>query len=160
MQLSVGCVVSVCVRLLCDDRRSHNILLVIHIFFSRSWCFPSGSQNTGGRSSPPPGYVPEHQQRIARQGSYTSINSEGEFIPETSDQCVSLSRDWSRCFLVRSPSVPVGEKIRRLGLGLSSVSSPGAGSVEQRRELGVGKLSVAGRRLRQVCSCVIIHISG
>uniref|UniRef100_A0A8C2ZR80 Mitogen-activated protein kinase kinase kinase 3 n=1 Tax=Cyclopterus lumpus TaxID=8103 RepID=A0A8C2ZR80_CYCLU len=45
------------------------------------------SQNTG-RSSPPPGYVPERQQRIARQGSYTSINSEGEFIPETSDQCV------------------------------------------------------------------------
>uniref|UniRef100_A0AAQ6A6U4 Mitogen-activated protein kinase kinase kinase 3 n=1 Tax=Amphiprion ocellaris TaxID=80972 RepID=A0AAQ6A6U4_AMPOC len=48
----------------------------------------TGSQNTG-RSSPPPGYVPERQQRIARQGSYTSINSEGEFIPETSDQCVS-----------------------------------------------------------------------
>lgn len=47
----------------------------------------NGSQSTG-RSSPPPGYVPEHQQRIARQGSYTSINSEGEFIPETSDQCV------------------------------------------------------------------------
>uniref|UniRef100_A0A8C4H2X5 Mitogen-activated protein kinase kinase kinase 3 n=1 Tax=Dicentrarchus labrax TaxID=13489 RepID=A0A8C4H2X5_DICLA len=48
----------------------------------------TGSQNTG-RSSPPPGYVPERQQRIARQGSYTSINSEGEFIPETNDQCVS-----------------------------------------------------------------------
>ncbi|KPP66167.1 mitogen-activated protein kinase kinase kinase 3-like [Scleropages formosus] len=47
----------------------------------------SSSQNTG-RSSPPPGYVPERQQRIARQGSYTSINSEGEFIPETNDQCV------------------------------------------------------------------------
>uniref|UniRef100_A0A674MF08 Mitogen-activated protein kinase kinase kinase 3 n=1 Tax=Takifugu rubripes TaxID=31033 RepID=A0A674MF08_TAKRU len=46
-----------------------------------------GSQNAG-RSSPPPGYVPDRQQRIARQGSYTSINSEGEFIPETSDQCV------------------------------------------------------------------------
>ncbi|XP_062342021.1 mitogen-activated protein kinase kinase kinase 3 [Osmerus eperlanus] len=47
----------------------------------------TSSQNTG-RSSPPPGYVPERQQRIARQGSYTSINSEGEFIPETIDQCV------------------------------------------------------------------------
>ncbi|XP_011602590.2 mitogen-activated protein kinase kinase kinase 3 isoform X1 [Takifugu rubripes] len=47
----------------------------------------AGSQNAG-RSSPPPGYVPDRQQRIARQGSYTSINSEGEFIPETSDQCV------------------------------------------------------------------------
>ncbi|RMB94761.1 hypothetical protein DUI87_28740 [Hirundo rustica rustica] len=46
-----------------------------------------GSQNTG-RSSPPPGYVPERQQRIARQGSYTSIHSEGEFIPETSEQCM------------------------------------------------------------------------
>ncbi|KFQ94589.1 Mitogen-activated protein kinase kinase kinase 3, partial [Nipponia nippon] len=45
------------------------------------------SQNTG-RSSPPPGYVPERQQRIARQGSYTSINSEGEFIPETNEQCM------------------------------------------------------------------------
>ncbi|NWH86722.1 M3K3 kinase, partial [Aegithalos caudatus] len=45
------------------------------------------SQNTG-RSSPPPGYVPERQQRIARQGSYTSIHSEGEFIPETSEQCM------------------------------------------------------------------------
>ncbi|XP_035156307.1 mitogen-activated protein kinase kinase kinase 3 isoform X2 [Callithrix jacchus] len=45
------------------------------------------SQNLG-RSSPPPGYVPERQQHIARQGSYTSINSEGEFIPETSEQCM------------------------------------------------------------------------
>lgn len=54
---------------------------------SRGRHHSTGSQNTG-RSSPPPGYVPERQQRIARQGSYTSINSEGEFIPETSDQCV------------------------------------------------------------------------
>ncbi|KAM8845906.1 LOW QUALITY PROTEIN: mitogen-activated protein kinase kinase kinase 3 [Spinachia spinachia] len=54
---------------------------------SRGRHLSTGSQNTG-RSSPPPGYVPERQQRIARQGSYTSINSEGEFIPETSDQCV------------------------------------------------------------------------
>uniref|UniRef100_A0A4W3IBK1 Mitogen-activated protein kinase kinase kinase 3 n=1 Tax=Callorhinchus milii TaxID=7868 RepID=A0A4W3IBK1_CALMI len=46
-----------------------------------------GSQNTG-RSSPPPGYVPERQQRIARQGSYTSIHSEGEFIPESMEQCI------------------------------------------------------------------------
>ncbi|XP_018582131.1 mitogen-activated protein kinase kinase kinase 3-like isoform X1 [Scleropages formosus] len=44
----------------------------------------SSSLNTG-RSSPPPGYVPERQQRIARQGSYTSVNSEGEFIPESLD---------------------------------------------------------------------------
>ncbi|KAG2458236.1 M3K2 kinase, partial [Polypterus senegalus] len=45
----------------------------------------TGSLHTG-RSSPPPGSVPEEQQQIARQGSYTSINSEGEFIPETPDQ--------------------------------------------------------------------------
>lgn len=48
----------------------------------------AGSLHTG-RSSPPPGSVPEEQQQIARQGSYTSINSEGEFIPETMDQNVS-----------------------------------------------------------------------
>uniref|UniRef100_A0A2I3TPU4 mitogen-activated protein kinase kinase kinase n=1 Tax=Pan troglodytes TaxID=9598 RepID=A0A2I3TPU4_PANTR len=59
-------------------------------------CFPSGTSHLSvasehsnpGRSSPPPGYVPERQQHIARQGSYTSINSEGEFIPETSEQCM------------------------------------------------------------------------
>ncbi|XP_050953596.1 mitogen-activated protein kinase kinase kinase 22 [Labeo rohita] len=44
----------------------------------------TGSLNTG-RTSPPPGSVPEEQQQIARQGSYTSIHSEGEFIPETLD---------------------------------------------------------------------------
>uniref|UniRef100_A0A452HBA1 Uncharacterized protein n=1 Tax=Gopherus agassizii TaxID=38772 RepID=A0A452HBA1_9SAUR len=53
----------------------------------RSRLLSVSSQNTG-RSSPPPGYVPERQQRIARQGSYTSINSEGEFIPETNEQCM------------------------------------------------------------------------
>ncbi|KAL7835496.1 hypothetical protein SRHO_G00278430 [Serrasalmus rhombeus] len=45
---------------------------------------PFGSLHTG-RSSPPPGSVPEEQQQIARQGSYTSIHSEGEFIPEMLD---------------------------------------------------------------------------
>ncbi|KAI4901417.1 hypothetical protein NFI96_018548 [Prochilodus magdalenae] len=44
----------------------------------------TGSLHTG-RSSPPPGSVPEEQQQIARQGSYTSIHSEGEFIPEMLD---------------------------------------------------------------------------
>ncbi|NXN21973.1 M3K3 kinase, partial [Nycticryphes semicollaris] len=47
--------------------------------------YSTGSLHTG-RSSPPPGSIPEEQQQIARQGSYTSINSEGEFIPETMDQ--------------------------------------------------------------------------
>ncbi|KAF6299011.1 mitogen-activated protein kinase kinase kinase 3 [Rhinolophus ferrumequinum] len=54
---------------------------------TRSRHLSVNSQNPG-RSSPPPGYVPERQQRIARQGSYTSINSEGEFIPETNEQCM------------------------------------------------------------------------
>uniref|UniRef100_A0A8C4E544 Mitogen-activated protein kinase kinase kinase 22 n=1 Tax=Dicentrarchus labrax TaxID=13489 RepID=A0A8C4E544_DICLA len=49
----------------------------------------TGSLHTG-RTSPPPGSVPEEQQQIARQGSYTSIHSEGEFIPETHDQNVRL----------------------------------------------------------------------
>ncbi|XP_077365470.1 mitogen-activated protein kinase kinase kinase 22 [Festucalex cinctus] len=44
----------------------------------------TGSLHTG-RTSPPPGSVPEEQQQIARQGSYTSIHSEGEFIPEMQD---------------------------------------------------------------------------
>uniref|UniRef100_A0A3P9KTB8 Mitogen-activated protein kinase kinase kinase 3 n=1 Tax=Oryzias latipes TaxID=8090 RepID=A0A3P9KTB8_ORYLA len=47
----------------------------------------TGSMHTG-RTSPPPGSVPEEQQQIARQGSYTSIHSEGEFIPENPDQNV------------------------------------------------------------------------
>lgn len=51
-----------------------------------------GSLHTG-RTSPPPGSVPEEQQQIARQGSYTSIHSEGEFIPETLDQNVSPHPD-------------------------------------------------------------------
>ncbi|KAG7259382.1 hypothetical protein CRUP_027285, partial [Coryphaenoides rupestris] len=37
------------------------------------------------RSSPPPGYIPDAQQQFARNGSFTSINSEGEFIPESMD---------------------------------------------------------------------------
>uniref|UniRef100_A0A8C5WH74 Mitogen-activated protein kinase kinase kinase 2 n=1 Tax=Leptobrachium leishanense TaxID=445787 RepID=A0A8C5WH74_9ANUR len=48
----------------------------------------TGSLHTG-RTSPPPGSVPDEQQQIARQGSYTSINSEGEFIPEVLDSFIS-----------------------------------------------------------------------
>ncbi|XP_063308796.1 mitogen-activated protein kinase kinase kinase 3-like isoform X2 [Pelobates fuscus] len=50
----------------------------------------TGSLHTG-RTSPPPGCVPDEQQQIARQGSYTSINSEGEFIPEVLDSFISPS---------------------------------------------------------------------
>uniref|UniRef100_A0AAR2LIP8 Mitogen-activated protein kinase kinase kinase 2 n=1 Tax=Pygocentrus nattereri TaxID=42514 RepID=A0AAR2LIP8_PYGNA len=45
----------------------------------------AGSQSTD-RSSPPPGYIPDALQQVARNGSFTSINSEGEFIPESMDQ--------------------------------------------------------------------------
>lgn len=38
------------------------------------------------RSSPPPGYIPDELHHVARNGSFTSINSEGEFIPESMDQ--------------------------------------------------------------------------
>lgn len=37
------------------------------------------------QSSPPPGYIPDEHQ-VARNGSFTSIHSEGEFIPESMDQ--------------------------------------------------------------------------
>lgn len=47
-----------------------------------------GSHSTD-RSSPPPGYIPDALQQVARNGSFTSINSEGEFIPESMDQVMS-----------------------------------------------------------------------
>ncbi|KAF1495212.1 Mitogen-activated protein kinase kinase kinase 3, partial [Megadyptes antipodes antipodes] len=89
--------------------------------------YSTGSLHTG-RSSPPPGSVPEEQQQIARQGSYTSINSEGEFIPETMDQnmleafispdeslsgsCQSLDRSVDRgAGSVACPEVPVGMRM-------------------------------------------------
>ncbi|NXK48989.1 M3K3 kinase, partial [Chauna torquata] len=89
--------------------------------------YSTGSLHTG-RSSPPPGSVPEEQQQIARQGSYTSINSEGEFIPETMDQnmleafispdgslsgsCQSLDRSSRRGVgSLVSPEVPVGVRV-------------------------------------------------
>ncbi|XP_036176181.1 mitogen-activated protein kinase kinase kinase 2 isoform X2 [Myotis myotis] len=39
-----------------------------------------------GQSSPPPGYIPDELHQVARNGSFTSIHSEGEFIPESMDQ--------------------------------------------------------------------------
>uniref|UniRef100_A0A4W3HQ90 Mitogen-activated protein kinase kinase kinase 3 n=1 Tax=Callorhinchus milii TaxID=7868 RepID=A0A4W3HQ90_CALMI len=69
-----------------------------------------GSQNTG-RSSPPPGYVPERQQRIARQGSYTSIHSEGEFIPESMEQCVSKYPSYRKSRMSRAQSYPDNRQV-------------------------------------------------
>lgn len=48
--------------------------------------FLSKGTNTRDRSSPPPGYIPDELHQVARNGSFTSINSEGEFIPESMDQ--------------------------------------------------------------------------
>lgn len=48
--------------------------------------FLSQGSNTRDRSSPPPGYIPDELHQVARNGSFTSINSEGEFIPESMDQ--------------------------------------------------------------------------
>ncbi|KAM4705191.1 mitogen-activated protein kinase kinase kinase 3-like [Rhinophrynus dorsalis] len=56
--------------------------------------FSTGSLHTG-RSSPPPGSVPDEQQQIAHHGSYTSINSEGEFIPEVIDPFISPNHSLS-----------------------------------------------------------------
>uniref|UniRef100_A0A8C2BT88 Mitogen-activated protein kinase kinase kinase 2 n=1 Tax=Cyprinus carpio TaxID=7962 RepID=A0A8C2BT88_CYPCA len=69
--------------------KSLKILLVLPSCTQVSVCcslaaFP-GSQSTD-RSSPPPGYIPDALQQVARNGSFTSINSEGEFIPESMDQ--------------------------------------------------------------------------
>ncbi|MEQ2214616.1 hypothetical protein XENOCAPTIV_014372, partial [Xenoophorus captivus] len=50
----------------------------------------TGSHSTD-RSSPPPGYIPDALQQVARNGSFTSINSEGEFIPESMDQVPARS---------------------------------------------------------------------
>lgn len=47
------------------------------------------SSHSTDRSSPPPGYIPDALQQVARNGSFTSINSEGEFIPESMDQVMS-----------------------------------------------------------------------
>lgn len=62
--------------------------LIASLRLSLSSPLPSAGSLHTGRTSPPPGSVPEEQQQIARQGSYTSIHSEGEFIPETLDQNV------------------------------------------------------------------------
>ncbi|NWV11658.1 M3K3 kinase, partial [Ptilonorhynchus violaceus] len=98
--------------------------------------YSTGSLHTG-RSSPPPGSVPEEQQQIARQGSYTSINSEGEFIPETMDQnmleafispddslsgsCQSLDRSVDRRAVgsLASPEVSVGVRMHQSKRNLS-----------------------------------------
>ncbi|NXF11860.1 M3K3 kinase, partial [Smithornis capensis] len=91
--------------------------------------YSTGSLHTG-RSSPPPGSVPEEQQQIARQGSYTSINSEGEFIPETMDQNMLeafISPDDSLSGSCQSLD-------RSVDRGAGSVASPGA-SVGMRMHL-------------------------
>uniref|UniRef100_A0A674E4W9 Mitogen-activated protein kinase kinase kinase 2 n=1 Tax=Salmo trutta TaxID=8032 RepID=A0A674E4W9_SALTR len=61
-----------------------------HYFYSEMLCGYGPRSyhrsHSGDRSSPPPGYIPDALQQMARNGSFTSINSEGEFIPESMDQ--------------------------------------------------------------------------
>uniref|UniRef100_A0A8C1E2N5 Mitogen-activated protein kinase kinase kinase 2 n=2 Tax=Cyprinus carpio TaxID=7962 RepID=A0A8C1E2N5_CYPCA len=66
------------------DRSQHKCDINL-IFFLNAHSWPDCSQSTD-RSSPPPGYIPDALQQVARNGSFTSINSEGEFIPESMDQ--------------------------------------------------------------------------
>uniref|UniRef100_A0A8C5A3V2 Mitogen-activated protein kinase kinase kinase 2 n=1 Tax=Gadus morhua TaxID=8049 RepID=A0A8C5A3V2_GADMO len=47
---------------------------------------PPPDSHSTDRASPPPGYIPDALQQFTRNGSFTSINSEGEFIPESMDQ--------------------------------------------------------------------------
>ncbi|KFP98397.1 Mitogen-activated protein kinase kinase kinase 2, partial [Haliaeetus albicilla] len=75
--------------------------------------FLSKGSNTRDRSSPPPGYIPDELHQVARNGSFTSINSEGEFIPESMDQqvldavCFYTSRDnYPKSRMPRAQSYP------------------------------------------------------
>lgn len=95
----------------------------ILLSFTRAFPFFLGSLHTG-RSSPPPGSVPEEQQQIARQGSYTSINSEGEFIPETMDQNVSRACDCNS--LGVSAALAASPALFLLQLCLQSLALPSA----------------------------------
>ncbi|KFV09504.1 Mitogen-activated protein kinase kinase kinase 3, partial [Pterocles gutturalis] len=91
----------------------------------------TGSLHTG-RSSPPPGSVPEEQQQIARQGSYTSINSEGEFIPETMDQNMLeafISPDESLSGSCQSLDRSVDRASNMTGLLLSSLTLLGSAAI-------------------------------
>ncbi|XP_023375155.1 mitogen-activated protein kinase kinase kinase 2 [Otolemur garnettii] len=65
--------------------KSLKILLVVNgNTQSEDYILPSSTSRD--RSSPPPGYIPDELHQVARNGSFTSINSEGEFIPESMDQ--------------------------------------------------------------------------
>lgn len=106
----------------------------------------SGSHSTD-RSSPPPGYIPDALQQVARNGSFTSINSEGEFIPESMDQVGSEPRtDLTSSSHLQSYYV--------------SFLSPDAGPAvyEQSRELCVWKLSLFRQPAGQVrTSALYLH---
>ncbi|XP_037123093.1 mitogen-activated protein kinase kinase kinase 2 isoform X1 [Syngnathus acus] len=74
------------IMLASSGETSFSSSLLSHLLWHHSLIlFFSGSHSTD-RSSPPPGYIPDALQQVARNGSFTSINSEGEFIPESMDQ--------------------------------------------------------------------------
>lgn len=61
------------------------------LIFIKSYNFLLWGSTSRDQSSPPPGYIPDELHQVARNGSFTSIHSEGEFIPESMDQ---VSRSW------------------------------------------------------------------
>uniref|UniRef100_UPI00358FBC35 mitogen-activated protein kinase kinase kinase 2-like n=1 Tax=Myxine glutinosa TaxID=7769 RepID=UPI00358FBC35 len=76
-------------------------------------------QNQAGRSSPPPGYIPDGQQQMAHHGSYTSVHSEGEFIPDdncTIDPLMASSPDKSASGSCHSLDSPLGEIHHKSGI--------------------------------------------
>ncbi|KFO55074.1 Mitogen-activated protein kinase kinase kinase 2, partial [Corvus brachyrhynchos] len=106
--------------------------------------FLSKGSNTRDRSSPPPGYIPDELHQVARNGSFTSINSEGEFIPESMDQVhlasslpvvtleskmpslqmSSLPLSFSQLLLKSTTSDSMGDPLGQLGPAVSEYDIP------------------------------------
>uniref|UniRef100_A0A2K6S975 Protein kinase domain-containing protein n=1 Tax=Saimiri boliviensis boliviensis TaxID=39432 RepID=A0A2K6S975_SAIBB len=101
-----------------------------------------------GQGSPPPGYVPE--RALARQGSYTSLNSEGGLVPETSEQRMldPLSSSGSCQSLDRSADSPSFRKSRMNTDRETQLYDKGfkAGTCPRRCHVSVHKTYSDGRR--------------
>ncbi|KAG5261530.1 hypothetical protein AALO_G00285300 [Alosa alosa] len=72
--------------LLVQQASTQNSVSSMDLLPSRENLDNTDFRGSSDRSSPPPGYIPDALQQVARNGSFTSINSEGEFIPESMDQ--------------------------------------------------------------------------
>lgn len=88
---------------------------------------------------------------MARNGSFTSINSEGEFIPESMDQ-VPPRAGFVFTFVIVRASFP-----ECLFFFFSS-SDAGPAVYEQSRELCVWKLSLSGQPTGQVRHLSIVSM--